>query len=54
MRKLTRVSDVTSYDNPKELALLEDIQKEILDSSDEVISKINQVVENHVQTDFPF
>lgn len=54
IRNLTEVSDVTSHDNPKEVALVESIQKEILDPSEEIIEKITEVVEKHGQDDFPF
>ncbi|MEX0649043.1 MAG: toll/interleukin-1 receptor domain-containing protein [Balneolaceae bacterium] len=54
IRNLTEVSDVTSHNNPKEVALVENIQKEILDPSEEVIAKIEEVVDGHGHKEFPF
>lgn len=54
IRNLTEVSDVTSHNNPKEVSLVKNIQEEILDPSEEVIAKINEVVDAHGQEEFPF
>ncbi len=46
MRALTEVSDLTSGGNPKELALLDNVRKELLDLPDDIQESILKIVEN--------
>ena len=52
MKKLAVISAVTSGGNAKELQITEEFQDELLDLPEEVISKINEVVENNPKKDF--
>lgn len=46
MRTLTEVSDLTGGGNPKEVALLDKVRKELLDLPDDIQESILKVVEN--------
>lgn len=61
LRGFTEVSAVTSYDNPKEVKLKDEIATNILDLPNETLSKIEEIVrlnffdyENEVKDDLPF
>ena len=47
MRALTKVSELTSNGNPKELALLDNVREELLDLPDDIQELILKVIENN-------
>ncbi len=47
IKKLVEVSAVTSGGNPKEMQITEEFQDELLDLPEEIIEKINEIVENN-------
>ena len=51
MKKLTEVSAITSHGNPKEFSLVEDFKNELLDPSDELSKKLNDIFERNKKDD---
>ena len=51
MRKLTEVSDTTSYGNPKEVMLIEEIQQELIEPSKKINDRILAVINMHPKED---
>jgi hypothetical protein len=49
MKKLTEVSDHTSFGNPKEVCLVEDFRNELLDPSGEITEALEEVVSKNLK-----
>lgn len=54
MKKLTEVSDITSYDNPKEVKLIESFQQRFLGFSQDELKKIEEVIEKCPMNNYDF
>lgn len=50
MKNITEVSETTSYGNPREIIIKEDIKNELLNMSDELLSKIDEVFQRNKKT----
>ncbi len=50
MKNVTEVSETTSYGNPREISIKEEIKNELLNMSDELLSKIDEVFQRNKKT----
>jgi TIR domain len=50
MKNITEVSETTGYGNPRELSIKEDVKKELLNMTDELLSKIDKVFQKNKKT----
>lgn len=54
MKKLTEVSDITSYGNPKEVKLIESFQQRFLEFSQDELMKIEEVIKKCPMNNYDF
>ena len=54
MKKMTEVSSFTSHGNPKEVCIVEEFKNELIDPRNEILEKLEEVVERNKIDEFPF
>lgn len=54
MRKLTEVSELTGHGNPREVKIIDDVQENLFDLPENVIEKINEIINKNKNEVLPF